>query len=226
MLGQEGSDMNATQNAIALRVAVVVWAGILAVLAGAAAAAPDVNGWKTYRNSKIGLEFRYPASYLLKELARPDGRPIAIGLRDAQSGPRDWLLWVRVEDLSEFTAVRPEDTAAVLRHTADLAQGQCAADGPESSVSCPDVLKKLRFTTAAGRVGLELYLKEVTELYGGEGEPDKTEIRTKGPVYGVDISTDSAARVLLFTAAEGAESREHLEILRAIVDTVRVAKVS
>jgi hypothetical protein len=139
---------------------------------------------------------------------------------------RDWSFSVSVEEVSEFTAVRPEDTAAVLRRTVELAQSHCAADGPDSSVSCPDVLKKVRFTTASGRAGLELYLKEVTESYGGEGEPDKTEIRTKGPIYTVDISTATAARVLLFTAAEGAESHEHLEILRAVVDTVRLAKAS
>jgi hypothetical protein len=61
------------------------------------------------------------------------------------------------------------------------------------------VLKSLRFTTASGRAGLELYLVEVTELYGGEGEPDKIETRMKGPIYAVDISTGTAARVLLFT---------------------------
>jgi hypothetical protein len=92
-------------------------------------------------------------------------------------------------------------------------------------VPCPDVLKKVRVTTTSGRAGFERYLKEVTELYGGQGEPDKTEIRTKGPIYTVDNSTATVARVL-FTAAEGAESREHLEILRTVVDAVRLANAS
>jgi hypothetical protein len=62
-------------------------------------AAPDVSGWKTYRNLKIGLEFRCPADAVLKELTTPDGRPIAIGLRDAHGGPRDWLYRVSVDEL-------------------------------------------------------------------------------------------------------------------------------
>jgi hypothetical protein len=200
----------------------------LAVLGGTGVlAAPDVSGWKTYRNSQIGLEFRYPAAYVLKELATPDGRPIVIGLRDAHGGPRDWLYSVRVEELIYGKEeVRPEDTATVLRIATDLAQGQCAADGPDSSVSCPAVLKTARFTTASGRAALELYLAEEVVSYGGEGAPGETVTRAKGPIYALDISLGPPARVLLCTAVDRPESREHPEILRAIVDTVRVAKGS
>jgi hypothetical protein len=85
-------------------------------------------------------------------------------------------------------------------------------------------IKTVRFTTASGRAGLELYLAEEFVSYA-EGEPDKAETRTKGPIYAVDISTGPPARVLLFTAGDGTASREHLEILRVIVDTVQVAKI-
>jgi hypothetical protein len=211
--------MNKTPGAIALMVAGATCTGSLAGLASAAAvvlAAPDVSGWKTYRNGQTGLEFRYPADYQLKELTTPDGRPIAISLHAS-----DWAVDGRVAEMSEG---RPVDTAATLRFSVDVAKSQCAADGCDSSVSCPDVLKNLRFTTAAGRAGLELYLVEVTELYGGEGEPDKTERRTKGPIYAVDISTSAAARVLVITASERPESPEHRNVLHAIIDTVRIAK--
>jgi hypothetical protein len=87
------------------------------------------------------------------------------------------------------------------------------------------VLKTERFTTASGRAGLELYLTEESVSYGGGGKPDKTETRTKGPIYAVDVSTRATPRVLLFTPADGSERHEHLEILHAIVDTVRVSRV-
>jgi hypothetical protein len=199
----------------------------LAVMAGAATvafAAPDVTGWKTYRNTKIGLEFRYPADYLLKELATPDGRPIGMLVRDSQGGPTEWLFDVAVE---EWTAardrLRPDNTAAVLRFATDMAKSHCGADGPDSSVTCPDVVKSLRFTNPAGRAGLELHLAELVDSHV-EGETPKSETRTKGPIYAVDISTDTVVRILLFTPTERAASRGRRETLRAIVDSVRLAR--
>jgi len=199
----------------------------LAVMAGAATvalAAPDVSGWKTYRNIKIGLEFRYPADYLLKELATPDGRPIGMLVRDAQGGPTEWLFDVSVEEWTEAQdRLRPDNTAAVLRFATDMAKSHCGADGPDSSVTCPDVVKSLRFTNPSGRAGLELHLAELVDSHV-EGETPKSETRTKGPIYAVDISTDTVVRVLLFTPTERAASRGRRETLRAIVDSVRLAR--
>ena len=199
----------------------------LAVLTGAVTvvlAAPDVSGWKTYRNTKIGLEFRYPADYLLRELATPDGRPIGMLVRDAQGGPTEWLFDVSVEEWTEAQdRLRPDTTAAVLRFATDMAKSHCGADGPDSSVTCPDVVKSLRFTNPSGRAGLELHLAELVDSHV-EGETPKSETRTKGPIYAVDISTDTVVRVLLFTPTERAASRGRRETLRAIVDSVRVAR--
>lgn len=206
--------MSRTLNAIALA---TVGVGSLAILGAAVAGAPpDVSGWKIYRNRTIGIEFRHPADAVPNELAAPDGRAIIIRLEG-----RDWSASVRVEELT----APPEDTATILRRAIGLAQRQCAADGPDSSVSCPTVLAMAPFTTTLGRSGLELYLAEETILNGGEGQPDTTETRTKGPIYALDISTASPARVLLVTATDRAASREHLEILRGIVDSVWVPNI-
>lgn len=200
----------------------------LAVIAGVAAlalAAPDVSGWKTYYNVKTGLEFRYPPDSLLKELATPDGRPIAMLIRDADGDPTDWLFDVSVEELAEAKEpVRPDGGATALRFATDVAKLHCDADGPDSSVSCPDVVKSQRFTNPHGLAAFELHLAEVVGS-NVEGQT-KIERRTKGPIYAVDISTDTAVRVLLFELTERGATRGRREILRTIVDSVRLAKGS
>jgi hypothetical protein len=198
---------------------------LIACVAALALAAPDVSGWKTYSNAKTGLEFRYPPDSLLKELATPDGRPISMLIRDADGAPTDWLFDVSVEELTEAKEpVRPDGGAAALRFATDVARLRCDADGPDSSVSCPDVVRSQRFTTPHGLAASELYLAEVVGS-NVEGQT-KIERRTKGPIYAVDISTDTALRVLLFALTERGAARGRREILRAMVDSVRLAKGS
>lgn len=73
---------------------------------------------------------------------------------------------------------------------------------------------------------LSFYITVVMETFSEDPKESTTEKRTEGPIYAVSISLPNTSHraLILRLIDEGTKSKENQEILRKMVDTVRILK--
>lgn len=177
--------------------------------------------WKIYRDIMRCYEFQYPSNYLLNEVPSS-----IVLLKREDSG---WLIETYFADMANYP--RQEFSRAKMSfeefafHIAKLA---CCTDGPSGIWHyATDVVRKELFTNSNKLDGIEFYLTEVSETYfEGSEEPKIIEKTTKGPIYAFSISQpDEPYRVLFLELTDkGEKLLQEKEILKKIVDTVRILK--
>lgn len=139
-------------------------------------------GRATYRSDEYGFQFSYPDSLDLLEYT-----PAIIALGHRQGDGFDAV----VENVLELA-----DEGTFEEYAVDRARTSCAADGPDLSLSCTDVLDPQPFAATSGREGIVFRLRHLTTRPGGT---PVLETGTRGPFYALDASdmVDSPVAVLL-----------------------------
>jgi len=181
--------------------------------------AGKLPNWKIYSDIMRCYEFQYPANYLLNEVSSS-----IVLLKREDSG---WLIETYFEDMADYP--RQEFSPAKMTfeefafHVAKLA---CCTDGPSHRGYATDVVRMEPFTNSNKLDGIEFYLTEVSETYLEGSEEPEIEKTTKGPIYAFSISQpDELYRVLFLELRdEGEKLLQEKEILKKIVDTVRILK--
>lgn len=171
------------------------------------------DNWKTYVNNMSGIEFKYPGTYILEENRTPEGRLSAASLGIKNDKDTDWIIDISSGEAQEWIKEVSGDrqNIPVITRSATpanefigiIARLHCATN----SRACIDLIQWVPFNTANGFRAYEFYIKEA------EG--------SKGPVFGIDISSDDFLRVLYITPRNG-DSAGLTDDLRGIVDSVKI----
>ena len=122
-----------------------------------------------YRNDTHGYVFAYSASMRLREHS-PDAQTIGT----MSSGVLNGVIELRV---ISGAVPGPADSRTPQTFIEQTLKNLCAADGPDASISCPDLASREEFTTASG-IKAERYVLNEVEKALPSGLETK---RTKGP---------------------------------------------
>lgn len=170
------------------------------------------GGWKSHINSMSGIEFKYPEKYVLEESRTPEGNFFGASLGLKNNKDTDWIIdipygegrdWIKdgVANLPITTRSSTPNNELITV----VARLHCASNGR----ACIDFVLWTPFDTPNGLKAYEFYIKEVDGA--------------KGPVFGVDISTNELLRVLYITPRK-IDSTEIIEDIKGIVDSIRILK--
>jgi hypothetical protein len=137
---------------------------------------------KTYKNSVNNFELTYPSDLDIKEYD-DDMATIGVVSKDAVDGKAD----IRVITAQGEAGQTMEDAVA------DQLKNLCAADGPESSLSCTTTLSTEPFATEAGDEGFILMLNgELKQIKSGT-----VESVPHGPYYVLPLATSATISKVL-----------------------------
>ena len=178
----------------------------------------SLSVWKNHQDIIRCYEFYYPENYLLTEdMVLKCNNALASIYIDA--------------DTTDLAYHPPEERDPTKISLEEFSYNQIKlmfdADGPNGSTYASGVVKKRRFLNKNGLDTLELYVKEVSDhLLTVEGNQNVITKRVRGPFYAVLISQPNESyRVLFFKLCEeGERSRPNRDILKKIVNTVRILK--
>ncbi len=166
----------------------------------------ETADWQTYRNEKFEFEFQYPKNYFLKQVTYS-----FLLLREGDAEETDWLFEVSIDTEwpDEMTFEELATNRGLLR---------CAADGPDGSVYCNEIVRRETFMNDSGVMGYKLYLNEINERYTQSGT--KVSERTRGPVFVLDISEQVPEKVagIFFELTERGEASPRKNDLLVILD--------
>lgn len=127
---------------------------------------------KTYTNSQYNYSFMYPGNYTLNS-----EYPNYLLLKKPSSPQYDWTFKV--------DTYKNTDGSTFLEFITKQLLLNCAADGPNSSLSCDKVTSQETFTSNSGISGYKIYLNQITTSNG------KTATAEIGPYYVFDISSQT-----------------------------------
>ncbi len=137
---------------------------------------------KTYKNSVNNFELTYPADLDVKEY-NDDMATIGVVSDDAVDGKAD----IRVITAQGEAGQTMQDAVA------DQLKNLCAADGPESSLSCTTTLSTEPFATDSGDEGFILMLNgELKHIKSGT-----VESVPHGPYYVLPLATSATISKVL-----------------------------
>jgi len=185
-----------------------------------ARSAQKTSQWKTYHDPRVPFEFSYPDDLLLDAHVNPKLGFIFALMKKLDSPKYDWLIDVDYQDRANFNdppfAAMSFEQFAVIR-----ARAGCDADGPDGSVSCPELVRSARFTNRAGLEAVEFYLKQVEERY----DPPHTTQSVIGPIYSVRLPAGKFDKVLTFKFTErGQDAHLSNELLKQMAASARLAR--
>lgn len=190
-------------GALVLIASAVVW--LFMQIDGPPRRPPPVTH-ETYTNATYGYTVSYPAGSSLLEhtpeivalgSTTPLGVDASVELALVESGGE-----AGYGSLSEY----------VFERTRLL----CAADGPDETLNCDQVLAQETFTTAQGRAGMELYLRLLhTRFSTGE-----TIAAQFGPIYAFDmrehVPASPFAVLLIYQPLPSFMAEPHPETVRGV----------
>lgn len=173
-------------------------------------------GWETYRRAGVPFEFSYPDAFLLDAHLNPKlGFIFALMKKPGTS----WLIDIDFTDRAEYS-MDPYNKMSLEEFAVARAQVACQADGPEGSVSCPSIARKMAFRNQNGLEVVELYLNRVNEGY----DPPKIEKNVIGPIEAVLLPTGKSGQVLTFKRTDNDKTGlVSDDLLRRIADLVSPA---
>jgi hypothetical protein len=150
---------------------------LLAACASAPSADPNLSGeMKTYDNPVYGFSFTYPAAYDLKEYAPA---LLTIGTMSGET-------MLDKADIEVLRFETPDPSVAYDAFVLDRLRASCAADGPEGSYSCTDIVSKDTTKTHSGATVDEYYLRS-EEMTFATGETITDE---RGPFEAFNIGAN------------------------------------
>lgn len=160
---------------------------LVLLLAGAGAyivtrKAPEAAVAKpTYENPTLGYSFSYPEEYAVNAYT---SEFVGVGKREGEG-------FLSVADVSLYEGEEYESFDAFVL---DKARTLCAADGPDETINCTDVIDAKPFTAASGLTGNELYLLLAQKTFS-TGE---TKTYSFGPVYVFPYEKEGSAFAAIF----------------------------
>ncbi|HYE23438.1 MAG TPA: hypothetical protein VEA92_03275 [Candidatus Paceibacterota bacterium] len=172
--------MNTVKIVIGALIAAAVLGGIYA-FSRTTPEAPIVESELRYENQTYGYSFTYPEGLTTNEYT-PEN--ISVGTREGES----FTSVVDVSFQESFGEYESFEAFAIER-----AKTLCAADGPDQTLNCTDVVDQTAFTTVSGDTGLELYLT-LAETTFSTGETDTYAF---GPVYAFPYEKDGSETAVL-----------------------------
>lgn len=142
------------------------------------------NSLHNYTNKEYNYQFWFPGNYTLN-----DEYPNYLLLKKPSSPQYDWTF--KVDTYQNETGKNFQDFIT------NQLMLNCAADGPNASLSCDKVLSQEPFVTTSGLAGYQMYLNQVSVKNG------VTTNAKIGPYYVFDISkeTDNRAQAINFYPA-------------------------
>lgn len=199
---------------------VMVWPGVKHSVALPAQRATDSRlppGWKIYRHDGVPFEISYPDGLLLDAHVNPK-LGFVFALMKKPGSP--WLVDIDFEDRAEYS-MDSYNKMSLEEFAIARARVGCDADGPDGSVSCPSVARKLTFMNQNGLEVVELYLNRVDEGF----DPPKIEKSVIGPIEAVLLPTGSSGQVLTFKHTDKGEKGVFSnDLLRRMADLVSLAR--
>lgn len=170
--------------------------------------------FRTYQNDRLGFSFSYPANYTFTDvLASRDGLVSGVLKRGEAN------ILVEAKDLADYPAEwRAQGRTNFVDAAVAIATLMCDADGPDSSRSCPEVLRQSTFGNRHDLECLEIELREVITA----SEPRHFTTRTRGPIYAVRIPRPNLPVILFFEFdPDYAPRTVDTHVLHEIVNSVR-----
>lgn len=170
-------------------------------------------------------EFQYPGTCTLTEHVSCHGTPT--GWNSIRKENEDWVIDTSVENMAAHgSAWQDREQKSFRDFVLYRVKAMFCADGPHSSRYVNESVSEKSFSSSNDVPGLELYLREIHETYGEDGEDGRIEERTIGPVYAMSISQPGEAhRVLFFEINYNRPvSPQQKMLLKDMVDTVRILK--
>lgn len=157
---------------------------IFVIPAHAPTTSTKAGAQKTYTSATYGYTFNYPDSYTIQEYSP---QYVSVGTPSGAAG------FDSVAEADVLTAETSDTASSFSDFAHTQAELTCAADGPSSSIDCPNVSRSTTFTTASGLLGEMFYLTQATHSLAA-GNVVETE---RGPYYAFDLSMNTPFRVLL-----------------------------
>jgi len=179
------------------------------------------TNWKVFRDLRRCYEFQYPNDYLIDPPTLIN--PLITDFLLKKEKIR-WLIHVSAEE----TRDRQERNRAAHMTFEDFVieriKPMYQADGADSSQYATDLVKKEAFKNQNDLNVLSFYLTVVNETFSEDPKESTMEKRSEGPIYAVSISLPNTPHkaLILRPIDEGTKSKENGEILRKMVDTVRI----
>lgn len=177
----------------------------------------NLKSWIVYANQQYKYTITYPPYFLLNDKS-PTYLTIAIP-KDPNQPEGEVLSLINIDvedgDIEKSEGGKPFSFEEFI--TERLKNG-CAADG-NCSYYCDKVTKQSSILNSYGISGLEIHLRLVAKC----GEFVSYD-ETKGPIYAFNITPKGAPtfRALILTAGYGFPDGIEREVLRQIVDTLRI----
>ena len=174
------------KTSVAIAALLVVGIGIFAfvLVANRDRLAGDIPAPSVHTDEVFGFSAAVPEGYTLSTY---ENHSATIGKADDEGNVLPAVELIVVEESAD-NPFDPFDSfdlfvAAALRNS-------CAADGPNESIACTDILSSDQFETS-GAQGAEVTLREVHTSVGGEGANASTET-TRGPWYVFNITKEAS----------------------------------
>ena len=146
--------------------------------------------FRTYQDGRLGFSFRYPADYTFANVLESQNSFLSGVLKRGKAN-----IMVEARDLADYPAEwRAQGRTNFVDAAVAIATLMCDADGPDSSRSCPEVLRQSTFGNHHNLECLEIALREVVTT----SEPKHFTTRTKGPIYAVRIPRPGLPVILFF----------------------------
>ena len=174
-------------------------------------------GWKIYRQDGVPFQFAYPEAFLLDAHVNPK-LGFVFALMKKPGTP--WLVDIGFENRADLS-MDPYDKMSLEEFAIARAQVACQADGPDGSVSCPSVVRKMTFKNQNGLEVVELYLNQEIQGY----DPPKIERSVIGPIEVVLLPTGKSGQVLTFKRTDKDKAGiVSDDLLKRIADLVSVRR--
>jgi hypothetical protein len=181
------------------------------------------TNWKVFRDLRRCYEFQYPNDYLISPPTLTNPLITDFLLKKENMG---WLFDVSVEETRDRQERNRVAHMTFEDFVIERMKPMYQADGADSSQYATDVMKKEAFKNQNGLNVLSLYLTVVNETFSEDPKESTMEKRTEGPIYAVSISLQNTPHkaLILRLIDEGTKSKENENILRKMVDTVRIVQ--
>lgn len=164
----------------------------------------------TYENATYGYSFAYPEAYALKAYTNEHvsvGTPVGEGFES--------LTDVSLQEAFSSDGYESFE-AFVLERTRTL----CAADGPDQTINCTDVVDQQAFASESGETGIEFHLL-LAETTFSTGE---TKTYTYGPVYAFPYQKEGAihAALLVYQPLPSFMEEVRADVVANVADSLSI----